>query len=239
MSSLSVQIQQMIHWGRERWGVGLGKACFWKDHFVNLYTTCIPLIDVSLLLPNLMKRLPAMHPVLCIHILQNVNSAYYIHLYLDQDTKGYPQNIYLCSFYWKHLGILIKYSRLLLSRFSLSRITVYLEVKIWSLFEHGNLTIGNKILWKRIFSIISNFWSQITCSFVKCGCFFLNSANLICRGMDISKYFTECLGLWDYESWLYISLISSLSTAPNKALFNQKYQYISYVSIKKTCCGTH
>ena len=37
----------------------------------------------------------------------------------------------------------------LLSRPCLSRITAYLEVKIWSLFKHENLTTGNKILWKR------------------------------------------------------------------------------------------
>ena len=41
-----------------------------------------------------------------------------------------------------------KYSRLLLSRLRLSRITAYLEVKIWSLFKHENLT-SNKLLWKR------------------------------------------------------------------------------------------
>ena len=41
------------------------------------------------------------------------------------------------------------YSRLSLSRLRLSRITAYLEVKIWSLFKHENLTTGNKILWKR------------------------------------------------------------------------------------------
>ena len=34
--------------------------------------------------------------------------------------------------------------------------------------------------------------------------FFLNSANLICRGMDISKYFRESLGIRDIESRLYI-----------------------------------
>ena len=39
--------------------------------------------------------------------------------------------------------------RLSLSRPCLSRITAYLAVKIWSLFYHGNLTTGNKILWKR------------------------------------------------------------------------------------------
>ena len=41
------------------------------------------------------------------------------------------------------------YSRPSLFRPRLSRITAYLEVKIWSLFKHENLTTGNKILWKR------------------------------------------------------------------------------------------
>ena len=34
--------------------------------------------------------------------------------------------------------------------------------------------------------------------------FFLNSANLICQGTHTSKYFRESLGLWDYESRLYV-----------------------------------
>ena len=34
--------------------------------------------------------------------------------------------------------------------------------------------------------------------------FFLNSANLICRDTDISKYFRESLGLRDNESRLYM-----------------------------------
>ena len=41
--------------------------------------------------------------------------------------------------------------------------------------------------------------------FVKCACSiysFLNSANLICRGTDISKYFRGSLGLRDNESQL-------------------------------------
>ena len=45
---------------------------------------------------------------------------------------------------------------------------------------------------------ISNFRSQNIYSFVKCGCsiyFSLSSANLICRGTDISKYFRESFGL--------------------------------------------
>ena len=77
-----------------------------------------------------------------------------------------------------------------LSRPSLSRITVYLEVKIWSLPKFEHLTTGKKILLKRgegssfpqYFQYISNFKSPVTYIFVKCGCsnnFFLNSANLM------------------------------------------------------------
>ena len=77
----------------------------------------------------------------------------------------------------------MKYSRTSLSRTRLFRITAYLEVNIWSLFYHGTMTKGNKIMWKRgeiapkeqflLFSTlfyiyISNFRSQITYSFVKC-----------------------------------------------------------------------
>ena len=53
---------------------------------------------------------------------------------------------------------------------------------------------------------ISNFGSQMTYSFLRFGCsiyFFLNSANLICRGTDISKYFRESLGFRDNERRLY------------------------------------
>ena len=38
---------------------------------------------------------------------------------------------------------------LLYSQLSLSRITAYLEEKMWSLFYHKNLKSGYKILWKR------------------------------------------------------------------------------------------
>ena len=108
------------------------------------------------------------------------------------------------------------YSQLSLSRLRLSRITAYLEMKIWSLFQHVNLTTGNKILRKRgeiapnfysfpqYFQCISKFRIQITYLFVKCGCliyFFLNSANRT----DIWKYFKESLGLRDNESRLYLS----------------------------------
>ena len=88
------------------------------------------------------------------------------------------------------------------------------------------MTTGNKIMWKRgeiapeeqfllfstIFYIhISDFRSQITYSFVKCGCsiyFFLTLSTLICRSTDISKCFSESLRIRDNGSRLYIERIS-------------------------------
>ena len=113
----------------------------------------------------------------------------------------------------------LTYSWLSLSRPRLSRITAYLEVIIWSLLKHETLTTGYKIVWKRgeifssfpqYFQYISNFRSQITYTFVKCGCsihFFLKSANLICRCTDILKYFRESLGIRDNESRLYFKKV--------------------------------
>ena len=127
-----------------------------------------------------------------------------------------------CGFKAKSIKNLQKklYTADSLSRPRLSRITAYLEVEIWSLPKHENLTTGKKhIVEKRrncflllrsnfssfpqYFQYISNFKSPITHIFVKCGCsnyFFLNSANLICRDTDISKYFRESLGIRDNES---------------------------------------
>ena len=113
------------------------------------------------------------------------------------------------------LTVITRYSRTLLSQISLSRITAYLEVKIWSLIKHKNLTTGNKMLWKRgdfsafprYFQYVHIFKSQIKYSFVKCGCSIyigLSSTNLLCRATDISKYFRESLGLRDNGSRLYI-----------------------------------
>ena len=48
----------------------------------------------------------------------------------------------------------------------------------------------------------------MTCSVAKFGCsigIFLNFANLICRSMDISKYFRGSLRLRDNESRLYLN----------------------------------
>ena len=80
----------------------------------------------------------------------------------------------------KSLYLTARYSRTSLSRTRLFWITAYLEVKIWSLFKHETMTTGDKIMWKRLeqfllfstlfYIYISNFRSQITYSFVKCGC---------------------------------------------------------------------
>ena len=90
----------------------------------------------------------------------------------------------------------------------LSRITAYLEVKIWSPPKYENLITGNEILssFPQYFQYISKFKSPITYTFVKCGCsiyFFLKSAILIFQSTDISKYFRESLGIRDNESHLY------------------------------------
>ena len=75
------------------------------------------------------------------------------------------------------------YSWLSLSRPRLSRITAYLEVKIWSLPIHENLTTDGKYCRKeeklllrsnfssfpQYFQYISNFKSPVTYQFVKCG----------------------------------------------------------------------
>ena len=55
------------------------------------------------------------------------------------------------------------------------------------------------------YTYISYFRSQITYSFVNCGLFigFLTLSTLICRGTDISKCFSESLGIRDNESRLY------------------------------------
>ena len=90
------------------------------------------------------------------------------------------------------------YSWLPLSRTRLSRITAYLEVKIWSLPKHENLTTGKKYCGKeeklllrsnfssfpQYFQYIPNFKSPITYIFVKCGC---------------SNYFSSILQIWYVE----------------------------------------
>ena len=113
-------------------------------------------------------------------------------------------------------------------------------MKIWSLFEHETMITGNKIMWKSnvekrrncswgaisplfhiIIIYISNFRSQISYSFVKCGCSiycFPHSLN-----SDMSRYgylevFQWPLGIRDNESRLYITVIWWVSDKPRLQL---------------------
>ena len=127
------------------------------------------------------------------------------------------------------------YSRLSLSRPRLSRITAYLEVKIWSLFKHENLTTGNKILWKRgeisprshnIFNIYLQLQESnyvYICEMWLFDLFILNSANLLCRGTDISKYFRQSLGLRDNESRLYMPFLQYTEQNRTEQKFYSKF----------------
>ena len=94
--------------------------------------------------------------------------------------------------------IVLNYSWLSLSRPRLYRITAYLEVNVWSLPKHENLTTGKNVCGKeeklllrsnfssfpQYFQYISNFKSPITYIFVKCGC---------------SNYFSSILQIWYVE----------------------------------------
>ena len=93
------------------------------------------------------------------------------------------------------------YGRLSLSQLRLSRITSYLEVKLWSLFEHENLTTGNKIMWERgeiapkeQFLLFSTIFSIYLTSGVK-----LHSHlwNVLLRFI-----FSSILQIWFVEVWI-------------------------------------
>ena len=82
------------------------------------------------------------------------------------------------------------------------------------------MTTGNKIMWKRgeiapkeqflLFSTLFYIYIsgvKLHIHLLKYGCSiycFLTLSTLICRGTDISKYFSESLGIRDNESRLYI-----------------------------------
>ena len=128
----------------------------------------------------------------------------------------------LASLYYAYLYPMLPiiYSRTSLSRTRLFRITAYLE--IWSLSYDETITAGNKIMWKRgeiapkeqflLFSTLFYIYIFLT-SGVKLHIHLLNVvvqfivfltlSTLICRGTDISKCFSESLGIRDKESRLY------------------------------------
>ena len=108
---------------------------------------------------------------------------------------------------------LSNYRQLPFSRLRLSRITAYLEVKIWSglnmkIQQQVIKYCGNEEKLLQISPLFHNiyFRSKITYmySVVKCG-YSIYFFPLICRDTDISKYFRESLGLRDNESQLYLS----------------------------------
>ena len=98
------------------------------------------------------------------------------------------------------------HSRLSLSPLSLCRISGPCS----NMVKSNNNSQQVKKYCGKVYFHISNFKSQITYSIVKCGCslyFVLNSANLICRGTDISKRFKEYLGVRDNKSRLYLFIL--------------------------------
>ena len=129
-------------------------------------------------------------------------------------------------------------------------------MKIWSLPKHENLTTckiycgkEEKLLLRSNFSpfpqyfqYISNFKSPDIHIFVKCvlsNYFFLNSANLICRSTDISKFFRESLGIRDNGSRLYLHIFymkyATISTSLNLNVIS--FLPFTSMSIKK-CLST-
>ena len=100
-------------------------------------------------------------------------------------------------------------------------------MKIWSLFEHETMTTGNKIMWKRgeiapkeqflLISTLLYIYIFLTLgvklhshllNMVVQFIVFLTLSTLICRGTDISKCFSESLGIRDNESRLYMYLVT-------------------------------
>ena len=107
------------------------------------------------------------------------------------------------------------YSRTSLSRTRLIRITAYLEVKIWSRFYHEIMTTEQNNVEKRSNSSFPHYFTYIILtSGVKLHIHLLNVvvqfivfltlSSLICRGTDISKCFSESLGIRDNGSRLYL-----------------------------------
>ena len=90
------------------------------------------------------------------------------------------------------------------------------------------------------FQCISNFRSQITYAFVKCGCsiyFSPNSANLICQGTDILKYFRESLGI--RESTVYrnrgMSALYIICDFPRVCFFKPNLNLFIFLSAFLLC----
>ena len=85
-----------------------------------------------------------------------------------------------------------------------------------------------------LYIYISNLRSQITYSFVKCCCSiycFTHSLNSDMSGTDISKCFSESLGIRDNESRLYFKMLfaSEILTQDTKLLYTKQLIYVLYM----------
>ena len=69
--------------------------------------------------------------------------------------------------------------------------------------------------------------------------FFLNSANLICRDMAISKYFREPLGLRDNESRLYVICTCNTCNTSNIMYNMFLWQGTSTYAVRKSFFGAY
>ena len=97
----------------------------------------------------------------------------------------------------------VNYSWLSLSRPRLSRITAYLEVKIWSLLKNENLITGNKILWKRgeIAPLFHNIFNICLTSRVQLHIHLLNAV--------VRFIFSSSLQIWYVEVQISRSIFES------------------------------
>ena len=65
--------------------------------------------------------------------------------------------------------------------------------------------------------------------------FFLNSASLICRGMDISKYFRDSLGIRDIESRLNLFRPSALIFRVNIIVSKHLVEWLNGPESQRFC----
>ena len=107
----------------------------------------------------------------------------------------------------------------------------YLEMKIWSLFVHENLTTGNKIFWKKTWEIATEeqflllstiLQESITYSFEMWlfELFFSSLLQVWFIDVRISRGIPESLGLRDNESRLFCKIQNNCSARNEASLLN-------------------
>ena len=126
----------------------------------------------------------------------------------------------------------MRYSWLSLSQTHISRITTYLEVKIWSLPKDENLTTGNKILWKRG-AISPLFHNIFNISWISRVQLHIHLLNVVVRFI-----FSSILQFWYVE----VRISRSISESPMEfEIMRVDCIYFPYFSkktyIETICCG--